>query len=407
MSTDGFDSADAQFLLKALPTGHLLGERYRIEQALGAGGGGGVFAAHDVRADVAIAIKVLHPSLAARPQIVRRFRREADVALRVRHPSLIEVLDFGESAGLHYMVLERLEGEDLDTALLRTAGQGRDQLAIDVLVAALSALWIVHEAGIVHRDFKPSNLFLWRRGDASGIKLLDFGIAQDFEDDQHLTQTGEVLGTPLYMSPEQALGELADGRADLYAAACVGFELLCGKPPFDKGSPYLTMLAHMEDPPPRPRDVRPALPASMEAFLLRGLEKDRSVRFVSAEEMLEALCLAAPELGVRCPAFATLADSVRTAVRGLPETPDEAVEDGTVVDFAHRARGAAAPKRDTVPAPSAPAPAPVAGLAPAAQALAPAARATPVPVPGRRVRVVATLAAVVVSAAIVAAVALR
>ncbi len=373
MRDDAGLGGEAAILIEALPRGTLLHGRYRIKRVLGGGAAGVLFAAADEQAGQNVAVKVLHPTLVERREVLLRFRREAEVARRIRHPNLVAVLGFGASEeGLHYIVMELLQGEDLGRVLDRGVPPNRDQLAVDVLTAVLAALWVVHEAGIVHRDIKPANIFIWRTAEQQGIKILDFGLAQDFEDQGGLTMTGEILGTPIYMSPEQARGELVDARADLYSVSCVGYELLCGKPPILKGSPYLTMLAHVDEIPVRPSVLRPELPRSIDGLLMRGLEKEAGDRFLSASEMLEALCAAAPDLGVEHPPFDDLTRSVEVAVRalqqswGLEPAPDETVVDFSADAIFKRAVGGK-PGRDTVPAPSqvpalasSPAPSPVA-----------------------------------------------
>jgi serine/threonine-protein kinase len=219
-----------------------------------------------------VAVKVLHPTLMAQAALVQRFRREAEVARRIRHPSIVQVLSYGRSqddGGLHYLVMELLEGEDLEARLERGVDEP-NRLAVEVMSALLGALWVAHEAGIVHRDVKPANIFLWRSGQERGIKVLDFGLARDTKDDASLTRTGELVGTPLYMSPEQASGERADARADLYSAGCVAYQLFCGRPPHQKSSPQMTMLAHLDDTPDPPTAVRKELPPSVDRLILRA-----------------------------------------------------------------------------------------------------------------------------------------
>ncbi len=352
-------------LAAALTRGTLFHERYRIARVLGGGAVGAVFECYDEHDGRPVAVKVLHPALMEQPTLVQRFRREAEIARRIRHPNIVEVLAYGRSVeGLHFLVMELLEGEDLERRLERPVDD-RPTLAVDVTAALLGALWVAHESGVVHRDLKPANIFLWRSKAQSGIKVLDFGMARDLEDDASLTRTGEVLGTPLYMSPEQACGNAVDSRADLYAAGCVAYELFCGQRPIERASPYLTMLAHVDDLPAIPSTVVPGLPASVDALLGRALEKDPAKRFQTASAMTDALARAAGELGLDTSRFEELSRSAASAVKALQESwgtdppakdylepGPQAIETDLIASMLHASSGA------KPPAPAAPVPSP-------------------------------------------------
>ena len=338
------DPAFARDDLYILPPGTLLDGRWRIARVLGSGAVGSVFIGHDDRDGRAVAVKLLRPSLLGQVEYLARFRREAAIAQRIRHPNVVDVIELGRSPeGIWYLVMELLEGEDLRARLERGRPTEPAPLAIEVLTALLGALWVAHEAGIVHRDLKPANIFLWQAGEEHGIKVLDFGMARDTsEAGGGLTRAGEVVGTPLYMAPEQARGEAVDTRADLYAAGCIGYELFCGAPPLQGPSPYLTMLAHVEQMPRVPSQLAPGLPPSVDHFLMRALEKEPARRYESALRMWDDLAQVAQDLGLAPAPFVDMARSVEVTVRQAEPAPRR--HSTTLI------RGSSA--RDTVPVPA-------------------------------------------------------
>ena len=345
------DPAFARDDLYILSPGTLLDGRWRIARLLGSGAVGSVFIAHDERDGRAVAVKLLRPSLMGEVEYLERFRREAAITQRIRHPNVVDVLELGRSKeGIWYLVMELLEGEDLRARLERCRPEDRAALAVEVLTALLGALWVAHEAGVVHRDLKPANIFLWQSEGERGIKVLDFGMARDTEETTGgLTRAGEVVGTPLYMAPEQARGEKVDARADLYAAGCIGYELFCGEPPLQGPSPYLTMLAHVEETPRTPSDRVPGLPASVDRFLMRALDKDASRRCQSAAAMWDELAQVAQDLALAPAQFVDMSRSVEVSVR--PSSPDEASPARRSAATLVRGSGV---QRDTLPAPSQP-----------------------------------------------------
>ena len=287
-----------------------LGGRYALGERLGAGAMGVVWASED--ADGApVAIKLLLPALGREPQFAERFRREAEVARRIRHPNIVQVLDFGADAdlGLFY-VMERLEGCDLKAYLEAHPGLLSSAAAIALLEAVLGALWAAHDASIVHRDIKPGNLFLVGGTVEGGVKVVDFGLAKDIEAQTVLTRTGAMLGTPAYMAPEQVRGHPVDARTDLYAVGCLACELLTGRLPFSAQKVYDVLALHLDRAPPTPSSLRPGLPRAVDALVLRALAKAPAARFGSAREMLDAVYAAGRALGVSDARFATLGDAV-------------------------------------------------------------------------------------------------
>jgi serine/threonine-protein kinase len=282
-----------------LPSGRLIGNRYRVLVPLGAGAMGSVYSVTDQTTGETVAIKILRSHLSGNQELIERLRREALATSKIRHPNVVRVIDFARTAeGLYVLVMEQLRGHDLARHLV--AGQPLDpMLAIEVSSAVLGALWVAHEVGVVHRDIKPANIFLVEEeGTRVGIKVLDFGMAQDVDAREGLTRAGDVIGTPLYMAPEQAQGEKVDARADLYTTACVAYQLFTGQPPFVRASAYMTMLAHVEDAAEPVSSLVPGLPSSLDALMTRALAKDPARRFQTAAQMIDALTNVARDLGV-------------------------------------------------------------------------------------------------------------
>jgi serine/threonine-protein kinase len=278
--------------------GTLIGERYRILALLGQGGMGSVYRAEHVVLKKELALKVLHPELSRLEDVARRFEREAQSASRLTHDAIILVTDFGRSASplgnILFLVMELLQGQSLKD-LLRERGRLPAPEALAIARQILSALVHAHAAGVVHRDLKPDNIQLIEKGGRRDfVKILDFGIAKLNEPAgtaEALTQAGMVFGTPEYISPEQAMGMPADGRADLYAVGVMLYEMLCGTRPFVSENKLEILSAHLTQKPRPPRQTAPeaGIPAALERIVLRALEKDRDARFASASEMLAAL----------------------------------------------------------------------------------------------------------------------
>ena len=263
-----------------------LSGRYTIQDEIGRGGMAIVFAAQDERDHAQVAIKVLRPAL-ARELGTQRFLREIEIMARLRHPNLVPLMESGEAAGLLYYVMPRVQGESLSRLLVRDRQlpSGRT-LAIARDVA--SALDYAHSLGVVHRDVKPANILL----DDAGARVVDFGVARAIvaASGERLTATGLVVGTSYYMSPEQALSEKElDGRSDVYALACVVYEMLAGTPPFTGPTPQIVLAKHLRARAPDVRDLCPSLGARTAAVISRGLAKDPKHRFPSAGEFAQAL----------------------------------------------------------------------------------------------------------------------
>ncbi|MBI5500299.1 MAG: protein kinase [Deltaproteobacteria bacterium] len=277
--------------------GAVLDGKYRVVRRLGGGGMGEVYEAIHEGTERPVALKVLHAEYATHPDALVRFRREARAAGRIGHDNICEVTDVGQmSNGAPYLVMPLLRGKVLSD-VIREGGPLPLARAVDIAGQMLSALTAAHAAGIVHRDLKPDNVVLVRMGDrADFVKLLDFGIAKmlgDHATDAKLTRTGSVMGTPYYMSPEQARGITnVDGRVDQYAAAVMLYEMLTTCTPF-QGDTYNQILsAILLDPFPPPRALRKDIPVALEAVVLRAMSRNRDERYPDTTAMREALCAA-------------------------------------------------------------------------------------------------------------------
>lgn len=265
--------------------GEELAGRYRLLERIAEGGMARVYLAEDLRQKARVAIKLLRPELAEEPEWVARFESEAGILSRLRHPNIVQLLDFVRDGGCFAMALEFVHGETLaDRLRLHPDGMPwRGALAL--IGQILSALGYIHGHGIVHRDIKPANLVV--RADGT-IKLTDFGIARP-RGSADLTRNGFMAGTLKYMSPEQIQAFDLDERSDLYSTALVLYEMLCGCPAFDERTEYLLARAQVESPPPRLRERRPDLSQPLEVPILRALNKDPSERFESAGEFWVSL----------------------------------------------------------------------------------------------------------------------
>ena len=273
--------------------GATLSGRYRVTRKVGQGGMGAVYEATHTLIGKRVAVKVLLEKYAQREKIVQRLEQEARLASSIGNEHIIDITDFGATDdGRTFVVMEFLDGESLAECLSRES-KLPEQRILRIIQQACSALVAAHAKGIVHRDIKPENLFLLRRKDQDFVKVVDFGISKSLrasdeqEEPQRLTQTGMVLGTPLYMSPEQARGDdELDHRVDLYALGVIMYEAATGRVPF-VGNNYLSVISQvLNESPKPPREIRPELTDEFEAIVMKAMEKDRRERYSTAEEML-------------------------------------------------------------------------------------------------------------------------
>jgi serine/threonine-protein kinase len=278
--------------------GRVLDQRYRIEAVLGAGGVGVVYRAEHTGLRRPVALKVLRHGFEENPHLRRRFEREARLLSQLSHPNVVALTDYGIADGLPYLVMELLEGRTLED-LLEMDGPPAPRVAIEIVRAVVRGLAFAHDRNVLHRDLKPGNVFLQALpDDPHHVKLLDFGLAKLLVDEENtsgeeptLTKAGTIVGTPAYMSPEQASGGRVDPRSDVYAAGLMLFELLAGRVPFDEARRADLLRAHLVDPVPDPEGLRPGLVLTppLRELLLRCLAKDPSDRYADARALLDAL----------------------------------------------------------------------------------------------------------------------
>jgi beta-lactam-binding protein with PASTA domain/tRNA A-37 threonylcarbamoyl transferase component Bud32 len=284
----------------------LLGGRYELDSVIGRGGMAEVYRARDLRLDRTVAIKTLRSDLARDATFQARFRREAQSAASLNHPSVIAVYDTGEDnlgdSPVPYIVMEYVEGMTLRD-LLHSDRRLLPERALEIIDGILQALDYSHRGGIIHRDIKPANVMLTPNGE---VKVMDFGIARAMADTQAtMTQTAQVIGTAQYLSPEQARGERVDARSDLYSTGCVLYELLTGRPPFSGDSPVAIAYQHVREDPIPPSQLDPEIPRWADSIVLKAMAKDAAVRYQSAAEMrsdiqraLQGMPIAAPTMAM-------------------------------------------------------------------------------------------------------------
>jgi predicted Ser/Thr protein kinase len=263
--------------------GRMIG-KYRIVREIGRGGMGVVYAAHQTELDRPVAIKVLAPHLAWERTFVDRFLHEARMAAKLNHPHIVTIYDVGQQDSIYYLVMRLVEGKSLKDILAQEGAMPLARTA-GILAQLAEALDYAHSHGVIHRDVKPGNVLV-ERGDQ--VTLTDFGIARAAEGTR-LTATGIALGTPEYMSPEQALGQPTDARTDVYSLGIVLYEMLTGRVPFHADTPLATLMQQAQTPPPRPRSIVPSMPPEVEGVILKTLSKQPDGRYVSAGEFSHTL----------------------------------------------------------------------------------------------------------------------
>ncbi|MEU0370108.1 protein kinase [Streptomyces sp. NPDC006283] len=270
--------------------GSVAGGRYQLRDLLGEGGMASVYLAYDSALDRQVAIKTLHTELGREQSFRERFRREAQAVAKLSHTNIVSVFDTGEDeldgALMPYIVMEYVEGQPLGSVLaadIQQYGAMPADKALKVTADVLAALETSHEMGLVHRDIKPGNVMMTKRG---VVKVMDFGIARAMQSGvTSMTQTGMVVGTPQYLSPEQALGRGVDARSDLYSVGIMLFQLLTGRLPFDADSPLAIAYAHVQEEPVAPSTINRSVTPAMDALVARALKKNPNERFPSAAAM--------------------------------------------------------------------------------------------------------------------------
>lgn len=289
MSQDGAHGARGRYA-----GGSVAGGRYQLRDLLGEGGMASVYLAYDSALDRQVAIKTLHTELGREQSFRERFRREAQAVAKLQHTNIVSVFDTGEDelggALMPYIVMEYVEGQPLGSVLqadIRSYGAMPADKALKVTGDVLAALDTSHEMGLVHRDIKPGNVMVTKRG---VVKVMDFGIARAMQSGvTSMTQTGMVVGTPQYLSPEQALGRGVDARSDLYSVGIMLFQLLTGRIPFDADSPLAIAYAHVQEEPVAPSSINRSITPAMDALVARALKKNPNERFPSAAAMQDEI----------------------------------------------------------------------------------------------------------------------
>ncbi|MBD3335848.1 MAG: protein kinase, partial [Candidatus Eisenbacteria bacterium] len=258
--------------------------RYRITGEIGRGGMGVVYKATQVTLNRTVAVKMLPPHLALSREYLARFQREAETLARLAHENIVHIYDIEEAQGAHFIIMEYVGGPSL-SSLLQREGRLAPERARDIAARVAGALAAAHHQGVIHRDIKPDNILFSAAGQP---KLTDFGIAH-MRDTKFKTQTGLFLGTPLYISPEQALGQAVTAASDLYSLGVVLYEMLAGRVPFTADDPLAVALKHINEGPEPLQRVAPELPASLCRIVHQTLEKDPTARFADARELQDAL----------------------------------------------------------------------------------------------------------------------
>ncbi len=283
--------------------------KYVVIKQLGSGGMADVYLGHDPMLDRDVAIKVIHPALVHQEGFEDRFRREAKVVASLRHPNIVQVYDFDIYNGAPSMIMEFLDGGSLKYRLADYRSQGHSmplEEALTRLTALASGLDYAHERGLVHRDLKPANVLFTKRGEPV---ITDFGIAKILDETTQMTTQGELLGTPAYMSPEQATGKHVDKRSDIYSLGVVVFEMVTGRVPFVGESTTAIMMQHLTQSPPPPRQFNPELPDSIQTVILKALAKNPDDRYLSAGEFAQAFSTA-----LHTPASSTVSPDQPTVI---------------------------------------------------------------------------------------------
>jgi serine/threonine-protein kinase len=295
-------------------TGMTLG-KYQIVERLGRGGMADVYRAYQPGMDRYVAIKVMHPHLAEDPDFLERFKREAQSVGTLRHPNIVQVIDFDIQDNEYYMVMEFIQGSTLKAVLMERKALPVPE-ALDLGIKLADAMDYAHKAGMIHRDIKPANVLMSKTGEPI---LTDFGVAK-IVGAKGLTSTGMAVGTPAYMSPEAGRGEKVDERADIYSLGIVLYEMLTGSLPYDADTPFAVIMKHINDPLPPPRRWVPDLPEQVERILLKALTKEREFRYQNAGELRDSLTKAR-EAVAHLPVSQTATQPGVTAARPAPPAP--------------------------------------------------------------------------------------
>ncbi|RLD07564.1 MAG: hypothetical protein DRI32_00620 [Chloroflexi bacterium] len=315
---------------------------YRIISQIGKGGMATVYKAYQASMDRYVALKVLPQYHSKDPSFTQRFIQEAHTIARLEHKNILPVYDFGEEEGVAYMAMRYLDGGTLQDIL--SLGQLPLSEVVEIMSQICAGLDYAHRHGVVHRDIKPANVMI---DDEGGVYLTDFGLAKVLEGSSDLTVSGVVMGTPLYMAPEQSVGDAVDERADIYAAGVILYEMVTGQPPFQAETPMAIVLAHLHDPLPLPKEVNPNVPDEIQRIILKALAKKPEDRYQTAKEMAEKLSetIALMSFSANATTLQFLSSEARASVKEktiLPSdanfTPVSAQSSTTVIPSPSRAK---------------------------------------------------------------------
>jgi len=286
-STPAAVSSGTTSFSRGLQPGGLLGERYEISQLLGEGGMGAVYKARDRELERFVALKVIRPEFAQNADTLQRFKQELILARQVSHRNVIRIFDLGEAGGIKFITMEYIDGRDLKS-ILRESGKLEPKRAAGIIEQVCRALEVAHMEGVIHRDLKPQNIMVDEHGK---ISVMDFGIARTMEMGGGMTQTGALVGTPEYMSPEQAKGEKVDGRTDLFSLGIIFYELLTGDSPYKAETAMASLYKRTKEIPPPPIEKDPSIPRPLSNIVVRCLQIDKKQRYASATEILQDLAV--------------------------------------------------------------------------------------------------------------------
>src|SRR5271165_2582616 len=264
--------------------GDILGGRYEIQKLLGMGGMGAVYKARDMEVERVVGLKVIRPDLAGNPAILARFKQELVLARQVTHKNIVRIYDLNEADGVKFITMEFIEGEDLRTILTRK-GKLTPEEAVDIILQVCAGLEAAHSEGVIHRDLKPGNIM---RDAAGRVVIMDFGLARSLQGDG-MTQTGMMIGTMEYMSPEQAMGKELDARSDEFAVGLILYELLTGFMPYQADSAIASLVKRTQERVRPLVEVDSSIPAELNDIVCRCLERDPQERFGSVKQLAEAL----------------------------------------------------------------------------------------------------------------------
>lgn len=269
-----------------LKPGSMFANRYRIDKEIGRGGMGSIYQAHDTKINETVCLKLLLPDLQKQPDVIERFIQEIRLALKITHENVVRIYDIGEEGDAHFISMEYVKGQDLKDKITE---QGHLSVVdgIEIMKQVCSGLAAAHAKGIVHRDMKPQNLLIDVN---NNVKIVDFGIAKlQVDGATGMTKAGMVMGTPEYMSPEQALGQKIDHRTDIYSLGVIMFEVLTGELPFYDPIPMNILIQHIEKPPPTPSSIVNTIPFEIDRIIAKAMAKNRDQRFLTVDEFRETL----------------------------------------------------------------------------------------------------------------------